>query len=324
MSRSHARVAFLLAALLLVSLTVRGQVATGFPPYGSFSPGTFDTVNNANLNVHFTIPIISKAGRGLPFSYALTYDSSFWFPAVSWMPWGNGWGWSGGKPLPVMGYINYGTTLQSCNIQGTIYYYDQYMGFAYNDTLGTTHLFPATLTVSNGQGTPCPSPPPYTGTATAGDGSGYTISVSAAPWAAVTSRSGVAIYTPPNNPDPQSGSGEMTDPNGNTITGSYVAPTDTFTDTLQTTALTITDSGSPITKRTFAYTGPSGAASVTMKYTTVSIKTNFGCSGITEYNASNVPLVTEIDLADQGPTRTISTSSHTRPRPGIPATPQPA
>ena len=74
MSRSHARIAFLLAALLLVSVSVRGQVATGFPPYGSFSPGTFDTVNNANLNVHFSIPVISKAGRGLPFSYALTYD----------------------------------------------------------------------------------------------------------------------------------------------------------------------------------------------------------------------------------------------------------
>ena len=67
------------------------QVATGTPPFGSFSGGPFDVVNSANLNVHIAIPIFARAGRGLPFNYALSYDSSVWFPtAVSgvqtWQP----------------------------------------------------------------------------------------------------------------------------------------------------------------------------------------------------------------------------------------------
>ena len=61
---------------LLLSLLISGvayaQVQTGTPPFGSFSGGPFDTVNNANLDVHFAIPIVNKAGRGLPFYYLTT------------------------------------------------------------------------------------------------------------------------------------------------------------------------------------------------------------------------------------------------------------
>lgn len=59
--------------------TARAQVATGTPPFGSFSGGP-DVVNNANLNVHLAIPVMNKAGRGMPFYYILTNDSSVWYP----------------------------------------------------------------------------------------------------------------------------------------------------------------------------------------------------------------------------------------------------
>lgn len=53
---------------------------------------------------------------------------------------------------------------------------------------------------------------------------------------------------------------------------------------------------------TFTYTAPSGAsAAYTMKFTTYSIQTNFGCSGITEYGTNGTTtanLVSEIDLPD--------------------------
>ena len=89
------------------------------------------------------------------------------------------------------------------------------------------------------------------------------------------------------------GSATATDRNGNqiSVTGGV------FTDTLGTTALTVSGSGSPSSPVTFAYTAPSGAnAAYTMKYTSFTIQTKFNCSGISEYTASNVSLVTEIDL----------------------------
>ncbi len=52
------------------------------PPRFYPRSGPFDTVNNANLNVHFEIPIVNNAGRGMPFYYRLGYDSSIWYPGL--------------------------------------------------------------------------------------------------------------------------------------------------------------------------------------------------------------------------------------------------
>jgi hypothetical protein len=98
MRRSRLSGALLVAACLLVAGDLKGQVATGFPVYGSFGGGTFDTVDNANNNVHFEIPVINKAGRGMPLTYKLTYDSSIWTPVGSsgsqvWTPAAQ-WGWN--------------------------------------------------------------------------------------------------------------------------------------------------------------------------------------------------------------------------------------
>lgn len=97
MSRSLlARLSSLLGLLLVATINV-GQVATGTPPFASFGGGPFDTVNLGNLNVHFAIPLIHKAGRGLPFNYDLSYDNSVWYPVglspnQNWQPVFN-WGW---------------------------------------------------------------------------------------------------------------------------------------------------------------------------------------------------------------------------------------
>src|SRR5580658_8609493 len=85
--------------LFLFDAAAMSQPATGLPPFGSFSGGPFDTVNNANLNVHFEVPVFSRAGRGQSFSYSLGYDSSVWYPVTSgsttvWTPVTN-WGWTG-------------------------------------------------------------------------------------------------------------------------------------------------------------------------------------------------------------------------------------
>lgn len=92
------------------------------------------------------------------------------------------------------------------------------------------------------------------------------------------------------------GADTTTDTNGNQITTSNSG---VITDTLGTTALTIAGSGTPTSPITLTYTAPTGASVIyTVKYAAYTVRTNFGCSGITEYGPSSVNLVSEIDLPD--------------------------
>ena len=105
---------------LFVQAALQGQPASGVPPFGSFSGGPFDTVNNANLNVHFDIPIMSKAGVGIQFPYTLSYDSSVWYPVSSggsttWAPVDSNlmWGWRGVTEVAT-GYLGYSVAVDKC------------------------------------------------------------------------------------------------------------------------------------------------------------------------------------------------------------------
>ncbi len=69
------------------------QAATGLPPFGSFALGEIDAVNLANGNVHIQIPLVHKAGRGIPFDYLWSNDSTVWTPlGGKWVAAPN-WGW---------------------------------------------------------------------------------------------------------------------------------------------------------------------------------------------------------------------------------------
>src|SRR5689334_13151356 len=88
------------AIVILVAQSAFAQVTGGgFPPYGTFANSDFDTINVGNLNVHLTVPIFSKAGRGLPISYSMSYDNSIWTPvaisnwAWKWVPATSNVGW---------------------------------------------------------------------------------------------------------------------------------------------------------------------------------------------------------------------------------------
>src|SRR5579859_6026402 len=81
----------LLCAIVLCALASFGQVQTGLPRLGSFQQVGPLTINLANLNAHLSIPIISKAGRGSLFTYALTYDNSFWQVGSSAPPYQSWW-----------------------------------------------------------------------------------------------------------------------------------------------------------------------------------------------------------------------------------------
>ena len=301
----------LFALTLLVVRPASAQVATGFPPFGSFSGGgTFDTVDNANLNVHFAIPIINKAGVGLPFDYGVTYDSSIWYQSGSaWLPVSN-FGWGGYSQVGT-GYVNYSLTQGQCVIDAHPYYYNIISNFYYYDAQNTSHSFTG-LSVSNGNTTPCPSNsyPPASGSATVYDGSGWSIQVQMGSSGylsslTVTSRSGVAYSPPQGTGNPSSGTYTLTTPNGNVIT--FNAPS-SYTDTLGKSVLTI--QGSPSSGAvTYGWTPPNGGTGkVTFKYQQYTVQTNFGCSGVGEYGATSQYLVYEIDMPDIS---TYSTDKYT-------------
>ena len=124
----------------------------------------------------------------------------------------------------------------------------------------------------------------------AGRATAATMTVGAGPFANLDSKWGAIINAPLLS---GTGSGTTTDANGNQITTNGSS----FTDTLNTTALTVS-APVPPASATYTYTGPNGSGHFTVQYTPFNIKTVFGCSGVGEYNALNVPLVTEIDLPD--------------------------
>jgi RHS repeat-associated protein len=274
------------------------QVTTGEPPFGSFGGGSFDTVNLGNLNVHFAIPVLHKAGRGTPFDYDLSYDNSVFYSTMvngtlTWQPVYN-WGWRGQTEISA-GYLSYSILDNICYtlvclphepcIEEPTGNNFTFSNFVYHDAFGVPHPFAGSvteLTGSCGSGTTNHLTPQTT------DGSGYTIQYGSP--TTITSRSGTVI-TPPVQAG--TGAATITDANGNQIS---VNSSGVFEDTLGTTALTV--AGTAPSPTTFTYTGPAGSAAYTMKYGTYNIKTNFGCSGIAEYSANSVYLVSSVELPD--------------------------
>ncbi len=274
--------------LLLGARLSFGQVVTGTPPFSSLGGGPFDTLDLGNLNVHFAIPVVNKAGRGIPFNYALSYDSSIWTPVTGggstyWTPVAN-WGWRA-TTESLAGYVS---KKLHFNIQC-----GSWWTFTYHDPSGTPHDFPLYPAIDPNQN--CGT---LKGSGVAPDGSGYGIYVDAsgAPWTAtVFPPSGGSIYFPDLNSS-QTGAATITDPNGN-----YIQTTDglKFTDTTDqsgTTELTIS-SGSNWTK--YTYTAPSGASAVyEVDYQSYPVETHFNCSGITDFGLQNISLVSSITLPD--------------------------
>ena len=306
--RSHV---YFIALLLLASGAAFAQPTPGFPPFGSFSGGQFDTIDNANLNVHFEIPIVSKAGRGLPFTYSLTYDSSVWMPVSAsgtstWTPVSN-WGWGNVTQASqnVTGYVTFRTTpTGGCTNDGhTFWYWDAFDQFYYHDPSGVSHYVPAlTLSDRSFRGAPCGAGAPASMTQPTNDGSGYTVTANAVYGGAYLSVAISADGTAASLPLGLSGPATKTDRNGNQITAAYSNGVTTFTDTLGTVgvpALTASGSGTPSSPVVLAYTNPqTTASSYTVSYSPMTVQTAFGCTGISEYGATATNLVSSIGLPD--------------------------
>jgi len=282
------RLAHALVAVIFVVASAFGQVTTGTPPLGSFGGGPFDTVNLGNLNVHFSIPIVNKAGRGMPFTYALSYDSSIWTQVTnsgvtSWFPTAN-WGWKGDTEIAT-GYVSYDYSGTVCDPRlGKALL--KWSNFVYHDPFGTSHAVGGLAEIDQCQNTK------YNLASTARDGSDYTIYyyVDGSGTDRVTSRSGSVINPPFGS---STGAGTATDANGNQITTDGSGK---FYETLSGTAPVLTVAGT--SPKTFTYTSPSGNKAYSLNYSPQNVWTSFLCSGIGDYQMTNVSMVSSISLPD--------------------------
>lgn len=275
-----------LILLVLAPMTLRAQnTGTGLPPFGSLSSFGFDAVNNRNLNVYFAIPLVSSQGRGLPLNLTLINNSLLWQKVNNtWTPVvdaaGNPtWGWL--KDMPPGGIFKYRTTtnLAKCFQGGswfftTVYWYGD---FVYIDALGTAHSFPSyTRTAPD-----CPAFDDGTSTSYASDASGYFLKANNPAAAAVTSPRGEELVN---------GSGTAVDVNGNYITKTVVSSTETdYTDSVGNRALKViyTPNATSPTSIQYQFLDGNGAyQTITLKLQAYSIKTNFACSGVTEYTGT--------------------------------------
>jgi RHS repeat-associated protein len=299
-----------LVMLLAASFShpVDAQVATGTPPFGTFSTPGPDTINIGNLNMFLNIPVLNKAGRGTPLTYNLAYNSSVWYPVdsgstISWTPVSQ-WGWQGLQPAG-QAQITYQSSMQqeSCLSDAEEITYTQwtYENFAYVDSSGINHGFSGQPIVFSGvKGvSPCDlaggtSSTPITESAL--DGSGYTISIT--PFdgfvtAFIHGNNGSSSILPIiSNPSASQGTESTTDSNGNEITVSN----GDYTDTTGVDALNVI-AGATSTSLTYK-TATGASASYVANYSTYTVQTAFGCSGIGEYGPTTVSLISSVSLPD--------------------------
>jgi RHS repeat-associated protein len=284
---------WVISAILLIAATAVAQVSTGTPPLGSFSSGP-DVINLGNLNVHFAIPVISKPGRGTPFDYTLSFDSSVWTPITisgtkSWQPTTN-WGWRAITEAAT-GYISRQRNTVQCLIDSGQEYLPprppryineaQWTNYQYHDPFGITHAG-----FTNIAGGCAGDIDPSDSTST--DSAGLTLDSSAD---TVTTPSGTVFAA---TVDLGTGAATKTDRNGNQIT---TTTGNTFTDTLGMTVLSV--SGGAPNPLVATYTTSSGTqASVTVNYSTYTVQTAFGCSGVSEYGPTAVSLASSVSLPD--------------------------
>lgn len=266
---------------------------TGAYAYASFDNRGFDAVNLGNLNTRFTISIVNRVGRGLPFNYVIQNEGLIWAPVTTgsttaWVP-DPSWGFNGQlNGTGFSGYLVKTTTMYLCpgmNPRYTGSFVPSSKNFVYTDSFGAEHFFNYTYRAA------CPGYPAMTtGDGSTSDGSGYTILNPTQ----IKSLNGV-VFTPAQTTAGQNQS-SSTDSNGNEISFNG---TGSFTDTLGATALTIGGSD-PVTYTYPVTSQANGAttASAILTYQSYTVRTSFGCSGIIEYGTNTVNLVSRITLAD--------------------------
>jgi RHS repeat-associated protein len=275
------------------------DTGTGLPAFGSLSSFGFDTVNNQNLNVLFSIPLVSSAGRGMPLTLPLTNNSQIWrVSGAYWVPVvdqaGNPtWGWQ--KETALGGIVKYTSSTSNFKcLPGTQFYpVTFYSNYVYIDATGTSH--PAG-DISFRRSDLCASQNYGTYSAYASDDTGLFISDYNGGSPSVKSPRGDLVNSVST----------AQDTNGNYITRTVVNSTETdYTDSIGNVALKIiyTPNSTNPTEIDYKFLDNTGVyQTIKLSFSSFNIKTNFGCSGVSEYNATGVNLPIKLDIPTPGGT----------------------
>jgi hypothetical protein len=270
----------LLLFSLLFPLAAQAQgPITGMPPFGSFQTSSFDTIDRFNMNVNFSIPIVSSPGRGLPLNFAIVYDSSVWWRPPTPPNWtaNTGGGWKLNFPT---GRLNYWTQATRCDTI-PVTYVTRYYNFTFTDAAGTVHPIGLNFYQTNS----CDLNPQTPRSGSASDSSGYLAVATAPNNITVKGKSGTIVGAP-----------SMIDSNGNSYSSTVVNSSETdWIDSAGHTALKVIASGTNIL---YEYPDTTGAyQTATLKQQSYNVKTNFACSLVTEYTGTQT-LPYELDLAN--------------------------
>ena len=294
-------VTFALVSLLAVPLLRAQSYWTGIPPFATVGGGP-DDVNLADNSVHWTFPVLSKTGRGIPLSFGIPRDTTGW---VQVSVTGVGIRWSpvfGGGYMPSSPILGYSMSPGTCtDAYGTKHTDYNWTFGSFQDLQDNSHPIAIYISYSNvpqPRGT-CPGPQ-TTGSGMTTDGSGINVTISVG---CPTSGGGCTSVTATLRDGsvmnwPFGASPTSTDSNGNRITYNWTSGSlSSITDTLGTAALNYSTNGSASV--TASYTSPSGAtAPVTITQTAKTIQTSFGCSGVAEYPATSWYMPTKVTLPD--------------------------
>jgi RHS repeat-associated protein len=273
-----------LLAVLLVCYGFPAIAQTGYPLWTSFETSPFDAVNRQNLNVNFAIPLVSTPSRAGGFAYKLVYDSLIWTnTGTAWTPVVDSsglptWGWKDNQPLGSTKYLKVNEQCDSQPPQSSLHY----LNYTYTDGAGTVHSFPldfyqiATICLFNT--TPR--------TAFANDTSGFYIDA--------TSPGAPVVYSPSGDRI----SGTRTDANGNYVSGVVVNSSETdYKDTNgRVTLKKVKASSSQTQYQLLDQTGSYSNVLATATYAAENVKTNFGCTGVSEYTGNSIYLITSLTM----------------------------
>jgi RHS repeat-associated protein len=283
------RVFFLLFLALSMASGVRSQdysLQTGRPTFTTAQPVQMGFVNVANGNLHLAIPLGSFPQRGnRGFAAALVYDSRIWQvvnngTSNTWQPTNVPNSWGGWRFVTS---ADPGTTSALTGTATCIYnharipYATDYNNFTWTASDGTQRLFPIHIRLL--LTTVCGGTNVSSGDAFATDSSGFHMWVNYAN-ATVFAPDGTQVY--PSVKD-TNGNYFSTDSNGNVI------------DTLGRTPIRKTTNGNQITYAVLNSQG--GTSNVVVTTETISVSTNFGQSGVTEY-AGSITVIQSIQLPD--------------------------
>jgi RHS repeat-associated protein len=280
--------------LVIMCISAGAQVAPGSPSFIPQDCGQYDCVNIQNGNVSLNVPLYSKSGA-FPLNFGLSGGASFMENVSGTMT-------SGILSVPladsvngVLGYytmqaqFTVSTPGTSCPVSGGSGSYVAYTGWQLVAIDGTLHSLPATD--ASYSGTHCNGG--FTDVVT--DGTGWTLSVtSGTTVGSIYASNGMNITSGQTLVDAQSSPNKISYGTFSGITG--------WADTLLNAAPTAsanTLSRTPVSNGTdWAWTDANGnTQTASLTTTSETLKTSFGCSGITDENQVQ-SLPTKISFPD--------------------------